>query len=405
MSGQDLVAKFKQIEICADRLASQANIDFMQRQNLHLDGTRDLTRITISSARRHDYGFNTIAQRVHSQDRSIHLLQQTLNQCLSLLQASPGPLVIPTSRVEELGSGMTAKRLGGSQGLSLSLQTAFVPEQSRRQLQVLLGHIDSNTDENILARDVSVQLNLIYSLSLPSQDRAVALIMSLRVQEWLTSTSSCAMLINGQMFASEYEARQSPLSYFCAKLVDGILARPTEIDQETRSPVIVVSWFCGQHTNIQEDFDAHPPGLLSNFLSQLLHQLLENSLEATAKDLILPSHNLQLADLCKIFIQLVNALPTGTILFCVIDGITYYEDADRRDECMEVLSMLTDLTAQNQDMTDGPLIKLLVTAPLRSHYVQRLFEDEDIMNMDEKYAPNGGFTAMQWDLGVGSLLR
>ena len=376
----------------------------MQRQKLHLDGTRDLTRITISSTRSQDYGFNTIAQRIHSQDRSIQLLRQTLNQCLSLLQASPVPLAIPTSRVEELGSEMATKRLEDVQSLSLSSQTAFGLEASRRLLQALLSHIDSNTEKYILARDVSVQLNLIYSLSLSSQDRAVALFTSLRVQDWLTSTSSSALLINGQMFSREYEARQSPLSYFCAKFVDGIRARPTGNHQETSSPVLVVSWFCGQHTNMQEDFDAHPPGLLNNLLSQLLHQLLENSLEATVKDLILPSHDLQLPDLYNIFMQLVNALPTGTILVCVIDGITYYEDADRRDECMEVLSMLTKLTSQSQDLSDGPLIKLLVTAPLRSHYVQRLFEEEDTMNMDEHYAPNGGFSALQWDLGVGSLL-
>ena len=377
----------------------------MQRQNRHLNGTRDLTRMTISSARRQDYGFNTIAQKIHSQDRSIRLLQQTLNQCLSLLQASPVPLVIPTSRVEEMGSGTAIERLGDSQGLSLSSQAAIGPEQSRRHLRALQSHIDSNTDEHILERDLLLQLNLIDNLSLPSQDRAVALITSPRVQEWLTRTSSCAFLINGQMFSSEQEARQSPLSYFCAKLVDGISARPTDSHQETSSPVIVVSWFCGQHTNMQEDFDAHPPGLMINLLSQLLHQLLENSLEATVKDLVLPSQDLQLPDICNIFKQLVNALPTGTILFCVIDGINYYEDAHRRDECMEVLSMLKGLTSQRQDMMDGPLIKLLVTAPLRSHHVQRLFEEEDIMNMDEYCAPNGGFSALQWDLGIGGVLR
>ena len=152
------------------------------------------------------------------------------------------------------------------------------------------------------------------------------------------------------------------------------------------------------------DPDAHPPGLLNNLLSQILHQFFENSLEATIEDLVSPNPEPQLSDFCHVFVQLVNALPTGTILFCVIDGISYYEDADRRDECMDVLTMLVDLTAQSQDLTDGPLIKLLITAPLRSHYVQRLFEDEAIMNMDEKYAPNGGFTAMQWDFGVGSLL-
>ena len=67
--------------------------------------------------------------------------------------------------------------------------------------------------------------------------------------------------------------------------------------------------------------------------------------------------------------------------------------------------MLADLTRQSQDIADGPLIKLLVTAPIRSHHVQDLFAAEEVMDRDQYYPPNGGFHALQWDLGVGGVLN
>lgn len=260
-------------------------------------------------------------------------------------------------------------------------------------------------DSDAATRDTATNLNLIHTLSIESQDRAVALIASPRILIWLTDTCSSALLINGQMFSSEHEIMQSPLSFFCAKTVDSILVSRLAPKSIANNPLLVVRWFCGQHTDVRTDYDAHPPGMLNNMLSQLVCQLLQPGILEMLEDLSCPLESEPgLSELCSLFVQLFKALPTGTISFCVIDGLSYYEDADRRDECMEVLSMLTDLTSQSRDIADGPLIKLLVTAPLRAQFVQRLLETKEIMNMDEIYAPNGGFSALQWDTLVGSVL-
>lgn len=71
---------------------------------------------------------------------------------------------------------------------------------------------------------------------------------------------------------------------------------------------------------------------------------------------------------------------------------------------MEVLSMLTNMTRGDSGFIHGCLTKLLVTAPLRSHCMQDLFEDMEILNLDEYIAPNGGFTALQWDMGIGRVV-
>lgn len=152
------------------------------------------------------------------------------------------------------------------------------------------------------------------------------------------------------------------------------------------------------------DYDAHPPGMLSNMVRQLITQLLRYPLLPQLNHLSVIGKDPPLPELCTLFMSLVEALPTGSILFIVIDGISYYEDEDRREECMEGLSMLTNMTRGDPGFIHGCLTKLLVTAPLRSHCVQDLFEDTEILDLDEYIAPNGGFTALQWDMGIGRVI-
>ena len=72
---------------------------------------------------------------------------------------------------------------------------------------------------------------------------------------------------------------------------------------------------------------------------------------------------------------------------------------------MEVLSTMTNLARGGPGNNNNEcLIKLLVTAPLRSHHVQDLFADTERLDLDEYIEPNGGFTAAQWDMGIGGVM-
>ena len=94
------------------------------------------------------------------------------------------------------------------------------------QLQTIWSDLllDKEADR-LPASDTASQLRLIHTLSFASQDKAVALIASPRLQAWLTRPSSSMLLVNGQMFSNDAEALQSPLSYFCARLIDNFLNR------------------------------------------------------------------------------------------------------------------------------------------------------------------------------------
>ena len=140
------------------------------------------------------------------------------------------------------------------------------PEQatSRHWLNNLLWALRFDRAVDPAATDTSTLLGIISHLSSDSQDRAVALIKSSVMQEWITSPVSRPLVINGHMYSSEEEIRQSPLSFFCAKLVDSIPLRTSSQSAGSRG-IFVVRWFCGQHTDFHDygpdlsDFDAHPP--------------------------------------------------------------------------------------------------------------------------------------------------
>ena len=426
MSGKELLDKIGNIKIYADRLATQASISSMKRQKIMLEGEKDMTKMIISSVRSQDRGFNTMAlshndilrtldsqnRALQSLDRNLHLIAQiqlcnvqVLNQCMHLLKASPKPAVELVSTAEYLSPEIATEGRVNALSRSRSPSAELEQQQCRQELNELLIALNADQQLDVAATDTSNQLNLMHTLSLASQDRFVALITSSRLQNWLTSPFSSILHVNGHMFLNEHEARQSPLSCFCAKFIDDMQSHRQYPHQETSSFVIAICWFCGQHTNVGTDYDAHPPGMLNSLLLQLIDQISRSTFQMRLVDCCVPEPDPQLSELCNLFVLLAEALPMGTILFCVIDGISYYEDEERQAECIEVLSMLTTLTRRSQGAADGPLIKLLITAPLRAHYEHELLEEEEVLNMDEHYPSKGGFSALQWNVGIGDVIK
>ena len=147
-------------------------------------------------------------------------------------------------------------------------------------------------------------------------------------------------------------------------------------------------------------------GMLGNMLGQLASQLLGCPLVPQLGSLPMTEENPPLSTLCSLFTVLVGSLPRGSILFIVIDGISYYEDEARREECMEALSTMTELARGAPGDTDnGCLVKLLVTTPLRSHHVQKLFAGTETLNLDEYIERDDGYTESLWNVRIGRVIR
>ena len=149
------------------------------------------------------------------------------------------------------------------------------------------------------------------------------------------------------------------------------------------------------------DYDVHPPGMLNNMIAHLVNPILAHVPLPKLKELPLLGERPELSELCNFFQILIEALPKGEILFCIIDGILYYEDRARRGEFIEILSMLTNLANTSREPSGECVTKLLKTAPLKSQVVPELFTGPEILDMNEYIPPSGGFSALHWDGGIG----
>ena len=236
-------------------------------------------------------------------------------------------------------------------------------------------------ESDVPSRDVQNCLRLAGTLSIDDQNRAVALMRSPKLRSWLTSISSATLLLNG----NSKPVRRSPVSFVCAKLADSL---------RTDGPLIELHFFCGEHVNESQDSDAHPPGMMNSLLAQLLEQFEFDLADVRNLGEV---KNDDVAGLCKVFRKLVMQLPSQSILFCIIDAVFYYEDADRCEELFTAIKALHRLAAKDLDC----IFKLLLTSPRRSRHVCKLFGKHEIFDLPS-YCPNqGGFTALQWGTNMG----
>ena len=84
-----------------------------------------------------------------------------------------------------------------------------------------------------------------------------------------------------------------------------------------------------------------------------------------------------LPDLPWMFRKCILRLPHAYTIYCIIDGISFYETSQRRDTTLIVLHNLRQIVPKARDI----VFKLLVTAPGRSQSVYRLFENDKILDV------------------------
>ncbi|KAF3054786.1 hypothetical protein GL218_07411 [Daldinia childiae] len=162
----------------------------------------------------------------------------------------------------------------------------------------------------------------------------------------------------------------SPFSVLCASLM-GIL--------RSQKNFISLVFFCGRHLDGDES-----PGSLA-MIRSLVGQLLQQS----------PSYPSGLAqhvsmqdvrggdvqELCKLFGCLIRQLPSTVTVFCVIDGIGFYEREQYKDDMEEILVFILSL-AEDEEQGVDTAIKLFLTSPQPTRYVRAVFQEGvSLLNM------------------------
>ncbi|KAL6721426.1 hypothetical protein ACLMJK_000529 [Lecanora helva] len=207
-------------------------------------------------------------------------------------------------------------------------------------------------DSNQLLCDIEEALRQIFLVPLTDQDRAIAIIQDPVVEEWLVEPGFGALLVHAN---GRRHDNISPASVACAMIIHLF----TNTITTNRIPIITLYWFCGSHTNRP---NGNALGLMRSLNCQLL---LAGPFDHGYK----PTRNFDGQDLSKLldmFTKLLRQLPDGTAVVCVIDGISFYEDAALRDNTCKLVKKLVKLTR-----FDAPIFKVLISSAIRTSHIHR----------------------------------
>ncbi|KAK5634358.1 hypothetical protein RRF57_010072 [Xylaria bambusicola] len=196
-------------------------------------------------------------------------------------------------------------------------------------------------------------------------------------QTWLSATTSDILLVDGH----DTRGRISAMSVFCAMLAQALWT----IQSQSTTPLtqsIALFFACGAHTE-PEDILTGPCGIVRSLIGQILVSRSGQAPDLTfineADALLIDIQENRIDALCFLFQELLRQLPSETILYCVIDGISLYETSylnwkDDLDYLIEVLRDLTDINQVNE--AHGPIVKVLLASADKSTGVYRLVPNQ-----------------------------
>ncbi|KAI0105544.1 hypothetical protein GGR51DRAFT_519723 [Nemania sp. FL0031] len=186
-----------------------------------------------------------------------------------------------------------------------------------------------------------------------SQGKAQWLLKTPEFNSWMQDRRPSILLADGATIGHVLVV--SPMSSLCAALVSGL-------DDES-SRTITLSFIAGLHVGTDptsRSLDG-PQGMMRSLVVQLLcSSLLKPHLEFLTPESLEVYHNDDLKSLCNLFVRLVQQLPSGIDVFCIIDGISWYEQNPWKKGLLSVTGMFEYLMTQ-LDPRETAILKVLMT--------------------------------------------
>ena len=225
-------------------------------------------------------------------------------------------------------------------------------------------------DHDMPISDTTACVNGYYTMDQAAKGRASWVVQSEMVRQWLGSAWSGCLLVQGN---SDGSSAKSPLSLLCAKAI-GIFS--------ARQSVFVLRYFCGLHTRISKPRD-NATGMMNNLLGQLILQSEKSGVDLHFADFgpedLRGAREDHLPSLLTMFRKCILRIPYANTIYCIIDGISFYETSQRRESTLDVLHNLRRTITKANDVN----FKLLITAPGRSQSIHRLFGHDEILYVPE----------------------
>ena len=229
-----------------------------------------------------------------------------------------------------------------------------------------------------------------HALDLASQDRVKWIMQTQQLREWLESSTSRTILINGNMPGNEVI---SPTTRLCAQLLRSL---------QDVSLIIPLHFFCSLHTLPRHGIDDTATGLIKSFITQLLMQDLPWDLSFLKSAAIDRLGNGDLEITIDFFYRLIQQVPKTTFCFFVIDGITYYERSDKCQDFVRVVNSLLNII----DRSTNVIVKMLLTCHGRSAFVKDYIDEDDRLTVPHKVQGDSqGWSQFAWEQTVGRQLE
>ena len=197
--------------------------------------------------------------------------------------------------------------------------------------------------------DMEIALNAASKLSLGEQDQQGYMTQSTQLHDFLSSTCSNAVLIQGN---SPYH--DAATSVYAASLVIAL--------QQLSVPVMHFN--CGLHkTPYRDDPFLGPDGIMLALLQQYLESYPLDNLAFLERD-VLRYQFQDIQSIGHIMHILVSNEPRTSTTFYIIDGISFFENSACEVGTRQAIYELCELVARASGC-----FKLLFTSPTRSMYV------------------------------------
>lgn len=207
-----------------------------------------------------------------------------------------------------------------------------------------------------------------------------------RFRQWLNHPTSKAILIHGNGNGNE---TFSPTTFLSAKLLETL---------KNIRPIITLHFFCSLHATSKGNMKEDPTGMMKSFIAQLLLRDMPWDLTFLTPEKQDRIGANDLGSLCDTLRHLLRQLPNTTLLFCTIDGVTFYEGAEWRIDFLKAVRELLSIMAS----CDKVVMKLLLTCHGRSSFVKDYIGKEDILEAPATIDGDfQGWNDQLWDRSVG----
>jgi hypothetical protein len=221
------------------------------------------------------------------------------------------------------------------------------------------------------ASDDRKLINERWQMRIPLNEQAQAeqLVRSTQFKDWVVAGTSSQLLVHGEYDGQRYV---SGLSLFCSSFAQSLEARAPRF--------IPLIFFCGLHTDPDTDLHTGGRAIIQNFICQLLCQFDFDTRSFASEKL--DEHLIQLGDigeLCRLFQWLVGKLPQSVVLFCLIDGVGYYEREEFQHDIGFVVEKLLRISAEKKTQAG---VKILLTSSSRTTYIRQPFPDELVLSIE-----------------------